>query len=97
MSEFLIGSICISDIPKELFKKADNGKVYLNIAVAERQSESAYGDTHNIIASKPKDQRAEGEKPIYCGNLKRWNEQPKQPSAEDIQNASVADDDDLPF
>lgn len=95
MSEFLTGSICISEIPKELFKKADNGKIYLNIAVAERQTESTYGDTHNIIASKPKDQRAEGEKPIYCGHLKRWNEQPKAPSPEDIQNAPPADD--LPF
>lgn len=97
MSDFLIGSICISEIPKELFKKADNGKVYLNIAVSERQSISDYGDTHNVIVSKPKDQRAEGEKPIYCGNLKRWNEQPKAPSAEEIQNAPPAADDDLPF
>lgn len=97
MSDFLIGSICLIDVPKELFKKAANGKTYLNIAVAERKEESIYGDTHNIIASKPKDQRSENEKPIYCGNLKRWNETPKQPSAEEIHNAPPADDDDLPF
>lgn len=97
MSDFLIGSICLTDIPKELFKKAGNQKIYLNIAVAERKEESPYGDTHNIIASKPKDQRSGNEKPIYCGNLKRWNETPKQPSSEEIQNAPPAYDDDLPF
>lgn len=97
MSDFLIGSICISDVPKELFKKADNGKVYLNIAVAERQAVSDYGDTHNIIASKPKDQRVEGEKPAYIGNLKRWAQPVTTPSAEDINSAPTADIDDLPF
>ncbi|MDR1089918.1 MAG: hypothetical protein LBL79_02490 [Prevotella sp.] len=97
MSDFLMGSICVSDIPKELFKKADNGKIYLNIAVAERQSVSQYGDTHNVIASKSKEQRAEGEKPLYIGNLKRWNETPRNPAPEEINNLPAADTDDLPF
>lgn len=51
MSDFMYGSICVSDVPKELFKKADNGKVYLNIMIGRRREVSEYGDTHNVIAS----------------------------------------------
>lgn len=92
MSDFFYGSICLSDIPKELFKKADNGKVYLNIAVAERREVSQYGQTHNVIASRPKGEDGDT---IYIGNLKKHEQKVLTP--ESIQDAPVASDEDLPF
>lgn len=97
MSDFLYGSICISEIPKELFKKADNGKIYLNVAISRRKEVSSFGDTHNIVATVKKADRKEGDKPFYIGNLKEWNETPKTPSPDEINNAPQASDDDLPF
>lgn len=94
--KFAYGSICISDIPKFLFKTANNGKIYFNIVVSERKEKSEWGDTHLIIASVPKEMRKEDDKPIFCGGLKEHTVQ-EQPSREDIEKPPVADVDDLPF
>lgn len=75
MSEFLYGSICLSKIPKELITKDKQGNSYLNIAISKRKEVSQYGDTHTIVASVKKEDRKDGEKPIYIGNLKEWNNQ----------------------
>ena len=40
----LIGSICLSDVPKEAIKTAKNGKEYLNLAVFELNEISKYGN-----------------------------------------------------
>lgn len=96
MSDFLTGSICLSDVPKELFKKAGNGKIYLSIGVSERKEVSVYGDTHNIIALKPKEQRTDGELPLYIGNLKKFAPV-KPPTVEEINSAPPANEGDLPF
>lgn len=63
------GSICLSDIPKRLIKKADNGKLYLNIDVVELKEPGQYGDTHFIAASCKKDDRVDGEN-RFIGHLK---------------------------
>ena len=42
------GSICLSDIPKEVIKEGKNGKKYLNITVWERKLASEWGHTHTI-------------------------------------------------
>lgn len=98
MSDLLLGSICLSDIPKELITTGKNGKKYLSIAVSERREEGQYGDTHNIIVSKPKDQRADGEKPIYIGNLKRWvNPQLGAVSKPSTTKKVEVEPEDLPF
>lgn len=96
MSDFMYGSICLTDVPKELFKKVENGKVYLNIAVSRKKEVGQFGDTHTIIASVPKDKRKEGDKPIYCGSLKEYVEQ-KPVTQEQVFDAPVAVPDDLPF
>lgn len=88
------GSICLSDIPKELFRKAENGKVYLNIAVVERKETSQFGHTHFISCSPKKDERKEGVN-YFCGDLKPFI--PVQPTQEQINNSPSAPEDDLPF
>lgn len=37
------GSICLTDIPKELIKTASNGKKYLNIDIYERKEVGKFG------------------------------------------------------
>jgi len=91
----MYGSICISDVPRELLKKADNGKVYLNIAVSKRREPSQFGDTHNVIASVPADKRKEGDKPLYIGNMREHV--PQVVSTQDVENMPSAEDTDLPF
>lgn len=53
----LTGSICLSDIPKELFKKVEckdgSTKIYLNVAILERKRPSTYGHTH-VMSCSPK-------------------------------------------
>lgn len=93
-SDFYSGSICLTDIPKELITNHANGKQYLNIAISSRKEKGKFGETHNVIASVPKDQRKEGDKPIYIGNLKEWQENGSNGNAP--QSAS-APENDMPF
>lgn len=65
----LFGSICLSDIPKELITTAKNGKKYLNIEVKLMRQPSQYGYTHTVKASVKKNERKEGVN-YYIGNLK---------------------------
>lgn len=84
------GSICLSDIPRELFKRAQNGKVYVNIKVVRRKEISEYGDTHFISCEPARvEDRKEGVKYI-CGNLKEWQSL-KEPTPEEIDAAPIAD------
>ena len=46
----LFGSICLSDIPKELIREGKNGKKYLSIEVRERREMGRFGDTHYVKA-----------------------------------------------
>ena len=95
MSKYLYGSICLSDVPKELFKRAESGKVYLNIKITERKKPSKYGKTHNISCEPPKEQRKEGVN-YYCGDLKVYNPQPAQAiTPEEVSQMPPTDD--LPF
>lgn len=93
MSEFLYGSICLSKIPKELITKDKQGNSYLNIAISKRKEVSQYGDTHTIVASVKKEDRKDGEKPIYIGNLKEWNNHNNDNSTKE----QTKNDDGFPF
>ncbi len=97
----IYGSICVSDIPKELFKKVkcQDGKerVFLNIKVCARKEVGKYGHTH-FVSCEPanKDERKEGVNYI-CGDMKEYVPQSNTPSQEAINAAQPANDDDLPF
>lgn len=65
----LYGSICLSDIPKELITESRNGKKYLNIEVTALRQPSQYGATHAVKMSVKKADRKEGVN-YYIGNLK---------------------------
>lgn len=91
----LIGSICLSDIPRSEMKKVmcRDGKerIYVNIAVVERKSVADNGDTHFLTCEPKQEFRKEGVKYIF-GNLKPLKFQHEGPSEEDIQNAQPVED-----
>lgn len=98
--------ICLSDIPKEFIKTSEkNGKKYLKIVVAERKSVDERGNDHAVKIYVPKEQRRDGDKPIYIGNGKSstFQQNGAQPSSYPTPSYSApakANDegkDDLPF
>lgn len=100
--ENLHGSICISDC-KDLIKKANNGKFYLNIVVGESRNPVTFGDgenartyTHYVKASVKKEERDE-KRNYYIGNLRPYETRAAIPSFDEIENAPAADENDLPF
>lgn len=60
MDENLYGSLCLTDIPKELITTGKNGKKYLNIVVNKRREVSQFGMTHYVKAHCKKEQQREG-------------------------------------
>lgn len=97
MSDFLTGSICLTDIPKEFITEGKNGKKYVNFAVSKRKEVSQFGETHTITVSKPKDQRKEGEGLTFIGGLKEWKGNGQQSSSPIQTTSTSAEEDDLPF
>ena len=100
MGQFLIGSIEISKVPKELFKsvkKSDGSTgIYLNIAVSERKEVGKFGETHGVQFTRDKDKRIENENTFF-GSLKVWESTPVAVTAEQIAEAHAAEADSLPF
>lgn len=93
----LYGSICLTDIPKELFRKADNGKVYLNLRIYERKEIGKFGHTHVASCAPRKDEQKEGVN-YFCGDFKV--SEPQQyapPTTEQVAAMPPAEDNDLPF
>lgn len=100
----LFGSICLSDIPKDLITTAKNGKKYLNIEVKQMRQPSQYGYTHTVKASVKRYERKDGVN-YYIGNLK-VSKFGSDGDAQDTTPAEVAqvadisapnDPNDLPF
>lgn len=95
--ENLFGSICLTDIPKELITVGKNGKKYLNIVINARREASQYGHTHYIKAYCKREQQRDGVN-YYIGELKPSKMQSEQPHGHAQQPANVqTDNDDLPF
>jgi len=84
----LYGSICLSDIPKELITTAANGKKYLNVTIDERRQPSQYGMTHYMKAYCRKEQRKEGIN-YYIGELRPSNNAHTQPSNAQSQGTAA--------
>ncbi len=106
MSQLITGSICLSNIPKEVIKKIEckDGvtRAFVNIAIFERREPITFGDrtyTHSVSCAPKKEERVDGVN-YYIGDLSsREVGEQKQPTPEQIDQAqAIADDDDLlPF
>lgn len=92
-------SLCLSDLPKEKMKKPDNGKVYINLIVAERREPDQYGNDMTVFVSQTKEEREAKTDKIYCGQGKKL-QQAAAPTPEQIESAPIIRPDelnDLPF
>lgn len=102
----LFGSICLSDIPREVMKKVmcKDGveRVYLNISIGAFKEPKTFNDkkyTHYVSCAPKNAERKEGVN-YYLGNLQTWDDtpQPARPTPEEINQApSVGAADELPF
>lgn len=91
-------SICLSDIPKDRIKLANNGKKYLSITVQDLKEADEYGNTHSLYCTQTKEEREAKEKRTYIGRGKEFVFQSARPSVEEVAELPVAEDlDDLPF
>lgn len=96
----LHGSICLSEIPREVMKKVlcKDGKerVFLNIAIIKRKEISQFGATHFLTCSPKIEERVEGVNYIL-GDLKEYI--PRDvPTPEEIDSSpSVSENEELPF
>ncbi len=73
----LIGSICLSDIPKEFIRIGKDGKKYLPVYIGQRRQPSQYGHTHFVKVYVPKDRREEGVE-YFIGEAKPSDYQTQQ-------------------
>lgn len=102
MANVILGSICLSDIPREEIKEVTlkdgvTKKMYLNVKIVERKEVSQFGHTHFISCEPRQELRKDGVNYII-GDAKLYVPQNQAPSAEDIANApSISEDSDLPF
>lgn len=90
----MTGSICLTDIPKEWIKRADNGKLYLSVSVSAVKNPK-FDDTHIVKASiKLEDGSYDS---VIIGNLKEYA--PQIVKSQAVEEAPVAEieDNDLPF
>ena len=100
----LTGSICLSDIPRDVMKKVmckvGNEKIFVNIAVCERKEAVTFGDrtyTHFISCAPKKEERKDGVN-YFIADLQTYNPQPSVPTAEQIEAApAVSEEEDLLF
>lgn len=97
MADLINIGICVSDIPKERVRRAENGKCHINIVVAERREVDKYGNTHTVYLSQSKEERAERKDRIYVGQGKAVVFQPVS-RPEDIDNLPpTQQDEDIPW
>lgn len=97
----MYGSLCVSEIPKELFKKVPckDGKerIFLNLKICKRKEVGQYGHTH-FISVEPIDKAERKDGVSYIvGDLKEYIPKNEGPSPEEIAQAESAGADDLPF
>lgn len=79
MNQLFIGSICVSDIPKEKLTQAKNGKLYLNIDIWINAENDQYGNIGSVSVRQSKEQRESKEKKVYFGNFKTSDLKPAEP------------------
>ena len=60
-------NICLTEIPKDLIRRASNGKCYINLNVTELRETDERGNDHTVSVFVPQDRREEYPNKIYIG------------------------------
>lgn len=92
MATNFYGSICLTDIPKEIIETGKNSKKYLNIEVKERRTPSQWGHTHYIKATDRNKVIADTNR-LYIGDLRpsKYNDAVPIPTASKQQPTESTD------
>ena len=101
MADNFFGSICLTDIPKELITVGKNGKKYLSVVINRRREVGQFGHTHYIKAYAKKG-TVSPDTNLYIGELKpsEYNNDGQQSGGQTAPGYPVVDNrgnDDLPF
>lgn len=98
MSDLINVSICVTDIPKERIKQANNGKKYIDVCVSELRKPDAYENTHCVFMRQSKEEREAKKERIFIGKGKAVQFRPSEPHSDQVGEPPVAEDvSDLPF
>jgi hypothetical protein len=106
MARMLVGSIDLSKIDKKRVVTTDkdgnpfkNGGKYLNVVVWVNDDVDQYGNIASVQESITKEEREQGVKPTYIGNLKDLQSQSatNEPKNANVPVGQAPEDDDLPF
>lgn len=54
MSQLINVSICVSDIPRDQIKVANNGKKYIAVCVSQLREPDSYENTHSVFMRQTK-------------------------------------------
>ncbi len=65
-------NVCLSDIPAEARKQADNGKWYANLVLQSRQTPGKFGETHSLSIQQTKEEREAKAARVYVGSGKEF-------------------------
>lgn len=99
--KMMYGSMCVSDIPKELFKKVKckdgQERIYLNLKIVKRKKVGQYGHSHFISVEPIEKEECKEGVNYLVGDLKEYIPKDEGPSPEEIAQAESAGDNDLPF
>lgn len=77
------------------FRKASNGRNYIDLIIQERKEPDNQGNTLSVSISKSKEERETKTDTIYVGAGKTFGEQ--QPTQQQQQTQPNNNPDDLPF
>lgn len=91
MAQLYTGSICLTDIPKESIRVANNGKSYLNINIWVNDTKDQYNNDGSICISQSKDERDAKVPRKYIGNIKKPDFKAPAPETPQVEPT------DLPF
>ena len=96
MANFYL-DICLSDIPKERIKRANNGKSYVKLNIGERRTADEKGYDHYVSVYVPKEERHEGDRTIYVGSGKLREQRAENSPRSENSPRRESNTDGLPF
>lgn len=89
--------INLSKIPKELMRQAENKDWWVSLNVGELKSKDEHGNDHYVSVYVPKEQRRDGDKPIFIGRGQMRGENSPQGGSRENSQRPINKDTDLPF
>lgn len=89
-------SICLTDLAKDKIKKANNGKLYINLVVAERKEPDQFGNDLVVYSDQTKEEREAKAEKNYVGSGRVIHFNPNNPEGVS-QLPSLDDSEPLPW